>query len=189
MACGLAAAAVAILSAQRGARDATMKRAPRRYTTQEILPSLSWLSTGIETTELEGGNLIVACMAGVDICFGKTESGKLFAVADKCPPTGTSVSVGGEIIGDTVVDPQYGTRFNVFSGEPETDWCPSPPVIGGFVGFLMGGPQCVQTFEVRTGFLSKTVEVQVDTNTRRSYEANYWKGLLDAQGKNDGSYY
>ena len=46
-------------------------------------------------------------------------------------------------------------------------------------------------FEVRQGgFLgSGEVEVLVDTNAKKAYEANYWKGLLDAQGKDDGTYY
>eukprot|EP00971_Amphidinium_carterae_P230203 4568750-Amphidinium_carterae.1 len=37
--------------------------------------------------------------------------------------------------------------------------------------------------------LSATIEVQVDTNAKKAYEADYWKGVLDAQGKNDGTYY
>jgi nitrite reductase/ring-hydroxylating ferredoxin subunit len=160
-----------------------------RYTTQEILPSLSWLQAGCKSSELDGGELKVTCLAGVDIVVGKTQTGKLFALADKCPPTGTSLSVGGEVVGETILDPQYGTPFDVFSGVPQGEWCPSPPLIGGFVGFLMGGPQCVQTFECREEFLTKEVQVLVDTNTRKAYEANYWKGLLDAQGKNDGTYY
>mmetsp|Transcript_61891 Transcript_61891/g.133094 ORF Transcript_61891/g.133094 Transcript_61891/m.133094 type:complete len:258 (-) Transcript_61891:198-971(-) len=190
MAFGFAAAAtVAILSTKGGSRDTTVSKAPRRYSTQTILPSLAWLPTKCKSADLDNGNLEVRCLAGVDIVLGKTESGKLFALADKCPPTGTSLSIGGEVIGETVVDPQYGTRFNVFTGVPEGDWCPSPPVVGGFVGFLMGGPQCVQTFDCRETFLSKELEVQLDVNTRKAYEANYWKGLLDAQGKNDGTYY
>ena len=30
---------------------------------------------------------------------------------------------------------------------------------------------------------------KVDTNAKKAYEADYWKGILDAQGKNDGTYY
>lgn len=45
------------------------------------------------------------------------------------------------------------------------------------------------TFECREAFFGNDVEVLVDINAKRMYEANYWKGLLDAQGKNDGTYY
>jgi len=195
VACGLAAAISAVAvgglaGARKGARGSAAKQTPMRYTTQEIIPSLSWIPAGIKSKELTGGYLHVACLAGVDIVVGKTEGGKLFAVADKCPPTGTSLSIGpAEVIGQQIVDPQYGTRFDVYTGEPEGPWCPSPPVIGGFLGAFMGGPQCIAVFEIREAMFSGEVEVLVDVNTRKAYEANYWKGLLDAQGKNDGTYY
>jgi len=46
-------------------------------------------------------------------------------------------------------------------------------------------------FECReSGFLGGgNIEVLVDTNAKKAYEADYWKGILDAQGKDDGSYY
>jgi len=37
--------------------------------------------------------------------------------------------------------------------------------------------------------ISSSSQVEVDANARKAYEADYWKGLLDAQGKNDGTYY
>merc|ERR1711874_441250 len=89
---------------------------------------------------------------------------------------------------DEIVDAQYGTAFNVFTGMPDR-FCSSPPVIGGIVGAIMGGPQALGVFDCRTSFLGAEVEVLVDTNMKRAYEANYWKGVLDAQGKDDGSYY
>jgi len=128
-------------------------------------------------------------VAGCDVCIGKTASGKLFCLGDKLPPTGISLSVGGEVEGEKVKEAQYGNIFNPFTGEPEGPWCPEPPLIGAFVGTFMGGAYPVATFETRETFLGNDIEVLIDTNAKRAYEADYWKGLLDAQGKDDGSYY
>jgi len=49
----------------------------------------------------------------------------------------------------------------------------------------------IATFEIReAGFFGGgELEIQIDTNAKAAYEADYWKGILDAQGKNDGTYY
>eukprot|EP00913_Durusdinium_trenchii_P034568 g32339.t1 len=82
------------------------------------------------------------------------------------------------------------------SGEVEVttgeliDWCVSPPIIGPLTGLIVDKKNLL-IFECRQGgFLgSGEVEVLVDTNAKKAYEAGYWKGLLDAQGKDDGTYY
>eukprot|EP00403_Amphidinium_massartii_P029095 CAMPEP_0178386086 /NCGR_PEP_ID=MMETSP0689_2-20121128/8367_1 /TAXON_ID=160604 /ORGANISM="Amphidinium massartii, Strain CS-259" /LENGTH=248 /DNA_ID=CAMNT_0020006389 /DNA_START=105 /DNA_END=851 /DNA_ORIENTATION=- len=162
-----------------------------RYTTQEILPSLLWLKTEIKGKALQPGDLAVAAIGGNDVCIGKTESGKLFAIGDKAPPTGLSFEFNSYVAGENIVDNQYGNKWDVFSGMPDQSqpWCPNPPVIGGIVAFVAGGPQAVAVFPVRETFLSGDIEVQVDVNAKKAYEAAYWKGVLDAQGKNDGTYY
>jgi len=154
---------------------------------------LSWVKAEdkdgiVKATDFNPGDKITLCLAGQDICIGKTESGKLFAVGDKAPPTGTSISMGGEVVGETIVDGQWGCSFDVFSGDV-IEWCPSPPGIGAFVGNIMGGPQKLYVFDVRQSFLSSDVEVLVDLNAKKAYEADYWRGVLDAQGKDDGTYY
>lgn len=159
-----------------------------RYTTEKITPALSWVKANLKESALEAGDLITLTLSGCDVCIGKTEGGKLFAVGDKAPPTGTSLSIGGEVVGETVVDGQYGSSFNVFTGDV-VEWCTSPPVIGSLVGTLMGGPQMLAVFDVRSSFLGGDVEVLVDLNAKKAYEADYWKGVLDAQGKDDGTYY
>jgi len=120
---------------------------------------------------------------------GRTSEGKLFAVGDKAPPTGISFSAGAEVQGQCILEPQYGNLFNVYSGLPEGQWCPSPPVIGSAIGSITGGPTAIAVFEVRESFFGGDVEVLVDTNAKRAFEADYWKGVLDAQGKDDGTYY
>merc|ERR1712050_709136 len=51
-----------------------------KYTTQTILPSLTWFKTGFKSSDLDGGRLICICLEGVDVLIGKTGSGKPFAV-------------------------------------------------------------------------------------------------------------
>jgi len=155
----------------------------RHYVTEKILPNMQWINTGFSSSELENGEIRTVTLAGLDIAVGKTESGKLFAVGDKAPPTGISLSQGGYVEGDLVVEPQYGSKFDAFTGDV-AEWCTFPPLIGAAIGAFMGGPTMIATFNVRDG-----IAVEVDTNARKAYEADYWKGLLDAQGKNDGTYY
>lgn len=176
-------AAAAVVRGRRAGGKTSM-----RYTTETILPALTWLKVGFKDSDLANGQLEAACLAGVDVVIGKTSSGKLFAVGDKCPPIGSSLCVGGDVEGDLIVDSQYGSAFNVFTGYPES-WCPSPPILGGLIGSFMGGPQELATFECRASYFGGDVEVLVDINAKKSYEAAYWKGLLDAQGKVDGTYY
>eukprot|EP00438_Fugacium_kawagutii_P028432 Skav226816 [mRNA] locus=scaffold606:27574:28302:- [translate_table: standard] len=189
MAAGVAAVVGFLAGARKHWKHRTQPSTLCKYTTKTIIPSLAWLKTGIKGGELGAGELRGVGLAGCDVCVGRTDSGKLFCLGDKAPPTGISLSVGGEVAGDKVVDAQYGNTFDAFTGQPEGDWCPSPPIIGSFVGWFMGERQALATFEVREAFFGGEVEVLVDTNTKLAYEANYWKGLLDAQGKDDGTYY
>ena len=48
-------------------------------------------------------------------------------------------------------------------------------------------PQGVYTYPVKSQ--GGKIQVQVNVNARAEYEQGYWKGILDAQGKSDGSYY
>mmetsp|Transcript_68435 Transcript_68435/g.107586 ORF Transcript_68435/g.107586 Transcript_68435/m.107586 type:complete len:240 (+) Transcript_68435:62-781(+) len=186
----MAAGVATVVGLLAGARK---HRTPRstlcKYTTKTIIPSLAWLKTSIKGGELGAGDLRGIGLAGCDVCIGRTDSGKLFALGDKAPPTGSSLSVGAVVAGEKVVDAQFGNTFDVFTGQPQGDWCPSPPIIGSFVGWFMGERQALATFEVRETFFGGEVEVLIDTNAKSAYEANYWKGLLDAQGKDDGTYY
>lgn len=160
-----------------------------RYTTQTILPSLAWIKTGVKASELKPTELRALTLAGNDVLIGKTEAGALFCVGNLCPHIGTPMSEGADVIGDVIVCPLHGSSFKVTNGEL-IDWCVSPPIIGPLTGLIVEKKNLL-VFEARQGgFLgSGEVEVLVDTNAKKAYEANYWKGLLDAQGKDDGTYY
>mmetsp|Transcript_23839 Transcript_23839/g.49001 ORF Transcript_23839/g.49001 Transcript_23839/m.49001 type:complete len:484 (+) Transcript_23839:77-1528(+) len=168
--------------------ESTAKTAAR-YTTQTILPSLAWIKTGVKASELQPKQLKALTLAGNDVLIGKTEAGALFCVGNLCPHIGTPMSEGADVIGDVIVCPLHGSSFKVTTGEL-LDWCVSPPVIGPLTGLIVEKKNLL-VFEVRQGGLlgSGDVEVLVDTNAKKAYEAWYWKGLLDAQGKDDGTYY
>ena len=68
------------------------------------------------------------------------------------------------------------------------DWCVSPPIIGPLTGLVVEKKN-LAVFDARASFFGGDIEVLVDTNAKKAYEADYWKGVLDAQGKNDGTYY
>jgi len=182
-ACG----AVALPLARRRARKAAEKT-QRHYSTAYLLPSLVWTKIGFKENEIEAGELYSTNLVGLDICFGKTESGKLFCIGNKVGPIGAPLNIVGEIVGETVRDTQYGSSWNPFTGEV-LEYCTFPPVVGGFLGWAMGGAENLSVFNFRADFFSKEVEAQIDVNARKAYEAPYWKGVLDAQGKDDGSYY
>jgi len=174
---------VAPSSAGRGRSSKTAAK----YTTQTILPALSWLKTGFKESDLVPTELRAVNLGGVDVLVGKSEAGKLFCVGNLCPHLGTPMSEGADVIGDVIVCPLHGSSFKTTTGEL-IDWCVSPPIIGPLTGLVIEKKK-LKIFEVRSGFFGGDIEVQVDVNAKKAYEADYWKGILDAQGKNDGTYY
>uniref|UniRef100_A0A7S1M9Z2 Rieske domain-containing protein n=1 Tax=Alexandrium catenella TaxID=2925 RepID=A0A7S1M9Z2_ALECA len=158
-----------------------------RYTTKKVLPAFQWLKTGIKASQLAPGQLVAKTLGGNDVLVGKDQSGTLFCVGNLCPHFGTPMSEGADVIGDIIVCPLHGSSFSVKTGEL-LDWCPSPPIIGPLTG-IIAEQRNLPVLEARTSFFGDDIEVNVDTNAKKAYEADYWKGLLDAQGKVDGTYY
>lgn len=120
---------------------------------------------------------------GLAICIAVDQKGSVYALGDKCPPVNQPLSFGKVNTDGTIQDPVLGTKFSLKTGEV-VQWCPSG------IGKLIGGaftPEGVPTYPVRKS--GKNLEVAVDVNYKFNYEANYWTGVLDAQGKADGKYY
>jgi len=128
------------------------------------------------------GSATSAVAGGLALCIAVDKSGKIFALGDKCPPVSQPLSFGK--VGDGVIeDPVLGTTFNLKTGNV-VDWCPSG------IGKLLGGlfePVGVPVFPVKQA--GGVIQVQVDVNAKLNFEAQYWAGLLDAQGKSNGKYY
>lgn len=88
----------------------------------------------------------------------------------------------------TVQCPQYGTRWSLETGEVVGAWIPSPPIVSSILRRVFSEPTAIPTFPVRVNN-ANYVEVLVDADAKADFEASYWTGLLDAQGKASGGYY
>jgi nitrite reductase/ring-hydroxylating ferredoxin subunit len=120
---------------------------------------------------------------GLAICIAVDPKGAVYALGDKCPPVGQPLSFGRVNSDGTIQDPVLGTKFSLKTGDVVT-WCPAG------IGKLLGGlfdPSGVPTYAVRQK--GGNLEVQVDVNAKANFEASYWSGILDAQGKANGKYY
>mmetsp|Transcript_36828 Transcript_36828/g.45036 ORF Transcript_36828/g.45036 Transcript_36828/m.45036 type:complete len:181 (+) Transcript_36828:191-733(+) len=148
----------------------------------DIKPKLAYVDAlALEDLPAPGRATSVVA-GGLAICIAVDPSGKIFAVGDKCPPVNQPMSAC-KVIPGALKDPVLGTEFSLTSGEV-LDWCPSG------LGKLIGGifdPVGVPTFATKTS--KQFVQVQVDVNAKAAFEASYWSGVLDAQGKADGKYY
>jgi nitrite reductase/ring-hydroxylating ferredoxin subunit len=183
-------AAAAFVGESSTKKESTKQRGDKttaHYTTQVVLPALAWLKSGVKLKDLQPTELIAQVIAGNDVLIGKDESGKLFCVGNLCPHFGTPMSEGADVIGDVIVCPLHGSSFSTKTGEL-IDWCPTPPIVGPLTGLIVEKKNLL-IIDARTGFLNDDIEILVDTNAKKAYAADYWKGILDAQGKNDGTYY
>ena len=137
----------------------------------------------ISTDDLPApGSATSGVAGGLAICIAVDQKGAVYALGDKCPPVNQPLSFG-KVEGTTISDPVLGTKFDLKTGKVVA-WCPSG------LGLLVGGlfdPVGVPTYPVKAK--GKVVEVQVDVNYKANFEANYWSGVLDAQGKANGKYY
>jgi len=139
----------------------------------------------ISTDDLPApGSATSGIAGGLAICIAVDPRGSVYAMGDKCPPVNQPLSFG--VVNDdaTIEDPVLGTKFSCKTGDVVGKWCPSG------IGRLIGGaftPTGVPIYPVRQK--GKSIEVKVDVNAKFNFEANYWVGALDAQGKADGKYY
>lgn len=149
---------------------------------KEIKPKLAFVPCISKKDIPAPGTATSGVAGGLAICIAADEKGTLYALGDKCPPIGQPLSFGSVKDG-CVIDPVLGTRFNLKTGQVE-QWCPSG--IGKLVGGLFE-PAGVPVYPLKAK--GDVVEVQVDVNYKFAYEQQYWSGILDAQGKDNGKYY
>merc|ERR1711935_1287469 len=139
----------------------------------------------ISTDDLPApGSATPGVAGGLAICIAVDPRGSVYALGDKCPPVNQPLSFGVVNEDATIEDPVLGTKFSLKTGQVVGAWCPSG------IGKLIGGafsPIGVPTYPVKKS--EKNIDVQVDVNAKLNFEANYWTGILDAQGKSDGKYY
>lgn len=146
-------------------------------------PALKYVDA-LSTADLPKPGSAIGCVAGgLDVCIAVATDGLVYAVGNKAPPTG-GLMAAGKVSKNTIKDSQYGTEFSLSTGEVVGKWMPSG------LGILLGKviePTGIPTYKVKkTG---AKIQVEVDVNYKLNYESNYWRGILDAQGKTDGGYY
>ena len=117
-------------------------------------------------------------------------SGKLTAIVNKSPYLGVPLSYGSvkERNGQTCIQcPQSKTLFSINTGKVVGEWIPFPPVINNVLRVLVGPANNIIKYPLRNK--NGKLEVEVDVNVKDRFESQYWRGVLDAQGKTDGKYY
>ena len=151
---------------------------------KKFKPSLKYVPCiSVEDLPAPGG-ATSGVAGGLAICIAVDPKGSVYALGDKCPPVNQPLSFGKVNDDGTIQDPVLGTKFDLKTGEVVGKWCPSG------IGKLIGGafsPIGVPTYPVKKS--GKNIDVQVDVNAKFNFEAQYWAGILDAQGKSDGKYY
>jgi len=123
--------------------------------------------------------------AGQDILVATDKGGKVFAAANVCPHIGTPLDQG-TVENGAIVCPLHRSAFDLRSGKLVGPWCPAPPLIGPLTGKLKSSRN-LQTFQARSS--GKGVQVLLDVNAKARFDSQFWRGVLDAQGKVDGGYY
>jgi len=140
--------------------------------------------TFADVKELSQGEAVAGFQYGQEIAIVQDKAGALFALNNKIPPIGQPVTFCG--IGKGVLeDPVTKTLFSLKSGKVIGTWCPSP--LGKLLYSRISSPTDLITFPVRKQ--GSNVQVLVNVNAKAQFEAKYWRGILDAQGKVDGGYY
>jgi nitrite reductase/ring-hydroxylating ferredoxin subunit len=142
--------------------------------------------TFAQVSDLRPGEIISGFNYGQELAIINTKQGGLFAMSNKLPPTSqpaTLCTITDD--GQSLIEPIGGTSFSLKTGKVVGDWCPS--FLGKLIFGRLMGPSDVPVFKVRKQ--GGTVQALININLKAQFEFNYWRGVLDSQGKVDGGYY
>lgn len=142
----------------------------------------AWV-TLIEASQVPPGTIEAGFVKGQEIAVAN-DNGKLYALSNKMPPTGQPANFGTMLGKGILEEPITKTQFNMATGKVVGPWCPKGP---GFIVGKLVKEQGVPVFPVRKQ--GNSIQVQINVNAKAQFEENYWRGILDAQGKTDGAYY
>jgi len=154
--------------------------------TKKISNKNVW-TTFVKAAEVPPGTVTSGFRFGQEIAIANS-GGQLFALANKLPPTGQPATFGTILKGNIIEEPVTKTKYNLKTGKEV-----GPPVgiVGKAIGGLsnaLGGSRSVPVYPVRKS-LGGNIEVLINVNAQAQFEQNYWRGVLDSQGKVDGGYY
>merc|ERR1719387_548026 len=149
------------------------------------IPNKNVWVTFADSSAAKPGSIVSGFQYGLEVAIVTDNSGATYACSNKLPPTGQPATFCD--FGDkpgTIKEPITGTVFSLKTGKPEV-WCPS--ALGRLVIGRLLGPQNLDVFPCRKG--AGSVQALVNVNAKAQFEQNYWRGILDSQGKVDGGYY
>lgn len=135
-------------------------------------------------SECQPGTIVSGFQYGQELAIACEPGGKLYAMSNKMPPTSQPATFGELEGGGIIREPVSQTKFSMKTGKPVGPWCPGP--VGKIIGFLVS-PTDMIVFPVRKS--GNQVQCLINVNAKKQFEASYWRGVLDAQGKVDGGYY
>lgn len=162
--------------------------APSRTAAIEMKPKISkklvWVSFA-DKSEVKPDSIISGFRYGQELAIICEKGGALFATSNKIPPTSQPATFCTLTNKGSMIEPVSGTEFNLKTGKVMGTWCPAP--VGQLILKRLIPPQDCLMFPVRRQ--GNAVQVLIDVNAKAAFEANYWRGVLDSQGKVDGGYY
>ncbi len=154
---------------------------------RRVAPSMqteAWVEL-LSTSEIGPGELKSVMVASQSILVSCDYDGQVYASTNVCPHLGTPLIDGS--IGDGVLTcTQHKSSWELATGKLAGEWCPFPPLVGPLLGKLQG-PRELAVFPVRE--TNGKIEALLDIKAKEKFEADYWRGLLDATGKATGDYY
>lgn len=148
----------------------------------QVSTKLAWV-TLIEASKVPPGTIEAGFVSGQEIAVAN-DQGKLYALSNKMPPTGQPANFGTMLGKGILEEPITKTAFSMATGKVVGPWCPKGP---GFIIGKLVKEQPLVVFPVRKQ--GNSIQVQINVNAKAQFEENYWRGVLDAQGKTDGAYY
>lgn len=153
-------------------------------TVKTIADKQVWV-TFASAADCKPGTIVSGFQYGQELAIAcEPKGGKLYAMSNKMPPTSQPATFG-ELEGNGIItEPVSKTSFSMKTGKPVGAWCPS--TVGKIISFLVG-PTDMIVFPVRKS--GSSVQCLINVNAKAQFEASYWRGVLDAQGKVDGGYY
>ena len=141
----------------------------------------------LRKTDVPVGNMIGINIAEQSILIVHSKNNKWYALSNRSAYLGIPLEYGRLNGDNTISCPQSKTKFDLESGQVVGEWIPFPPVINNALKVVIGDPVDIATYPIR--IKSNNIEVLVDVNYAKAYEQKYWKGILDAKGKETGEYY
>ena len=168
-------------------RDLLNRRGtPEMIDKSKKIPNKDVWVTFASDKELRKGEIISGFQYGQEIAIVSSPKGGLFALSNKLPPTGQPATLAKiDDAGDGIIDPISGTVFSLKTGKVKGDWCPN--LLGRLLFGRLIAPTDINVFKVRKQL--GNIQVLINVNAKSQFEQNYWRGVLDSQGKVDGGYY